>query len=229
VTIPLPAFLIEHARGLVLFDTSLNPKAAEDAEGTYPDLAPLMAGLQFPSEARIDRQLQALGFAPGDVTHVVLSHAHFDHVGGMHLFSEATFLVGEDEMPFAFWPDPVTDPFYRQSELEFLRGVDLRQVHGDLDLFGDGALVLLHTPGHTPGHQSLLVRLGSQSVLLAADVVHLREGLAGVPFPGDWDTREMRRSARRVVQLAEAEQATLWIAHDPRDWERRTPPPGTYE
>lgn len=228
VTIPFPAFLVEHPRGLVLMDTSLHPGAAEDPIGTYPDLAPLLGGLSFAPEQRLDRQLEAIGVAAADITDVVLSHAHFDHLGGLQLFENARFHIGEGELRYAHWPDPPGDPFYRREELERLRDLDLHEVHGDLDLFADGSLVLLATPGHTPGHQSLLVRLGGRSVLLAGDATHLRAGLSGLAFPGDWDTREMRRSIRRISQLAAAEQALLWISHDPQDWADRLRAPEAY-
>jgi glyoxylase-like metal-dependent hydrolase (beta-lactamase superfamily II) len=220
LTIPYPAFLIEHDQGLVLFDTGLPPEAADDPAAVFGEFTDSVLGITADPSQRIDRQLEALGFAVSDVTHVVLSHLHSDHAGGAHLFPYAKFYVGDGELAFAHYPEPICAPFYDLQQLNRIRGFDWHVVPGvDVDLFGDGALTLLSTPGHTPGELSLLVRLTSQTFILTGDAVHVRAALEReYTHPVDVDTVSALRSLRRLKWLADSERATIWIAHDPEDW-----------
>lgn len=219
VTIPMPAYLIEHPKGLVLFDTGLVPAAATDPQGVYGPLSDML-GLHFPPDLALDAQLGALGYKTTDVTHVIASHTHFDHTGGLYLFPDAQFFVGEGDMRFGFWPDPVSSVFFRQADIEPLRGLAVREVPGvDHDVFGDGSIVILFTPGHTPGELSLLVRLPDRNFILTGDTVHLREALTAVaPMPYDADVAQSLRSIRRLNLLKDSADATIWISHDPEDW-----------
>jgi N-acyl homoserine lactone hydrolase len=230
VTIPIPVFLIEHPRGLVLFDTGMVPEAHADPFAVYGNLANdfKMTGGR---ELRVDSQLAALGFSPEDVTHVILSHSHWDHAGGISMFPHATFYVGEGELRYGFWPDVVGRGFFRASDLEPLRSCRVVEIpRCDVDLFGDGSLVILFTPGHTPGELSLIVRLTENEFLLTGDVVHLREGIERViAMPYDADTVEAVRSIQRLQIIGEATQAKIWIPHDPQDWKFYKRAPHVYE
>ena len=217
VTIPVPVFLIEHARGLVLIDTGLVPAAAVDAQAVYGPLAD-KCQIKFDPDQAVDRQLALLGFDVKDVTHVVMSHAHWDHTGGMYLFPHAQFIIAEGELQYAYWPMPAA-PLFRREDLEPTRAFDWRFFTGDFDLFGDGSIVILHMPGHTPGNSSVLVRLANHTFLLAIDTAHLRSGYVSErPMPSDWNTLLSVQSIRRLKRLEESLQATLWISHDPEDW-----------
>lgn len=220
LTIPMPAYLIEHPKGLVLFDTGLTPDAAEDPEAVYGPLAQFL-GIRFTPDQRLDRQVEALGYKLSDVTHVVASHTHFDHTGGLHLFPDAKMYVGADDLRFAYWPDPAGQAFFRTADLEPTRAFQWRQVPTgvDHDIFGDGSLVIVSTPGHTPGELSMVVRLPSRNFILTGDTVHLRAALEGeIPMPYDSDTAQSVRSIQRLKLLREAADATVWISHDPEDW-----------
>lgn len=218
VTIPVPTFLIEHDRGLVLFDTGIVPEASVDPDGVYGELAEHV-GLRFTPEQRVDRQIEGLGYKTSDVTHVVLSHAHFDHSGGMYLFPQAKFYIGAADLPYAFWPHPAASVFFRRPDIEATRSFDWHPLAGDHDLFGDGSITVLAMPGHTPGNSSLLVRLPDRYFMLTADTVHLRSALTDtLPMGSDYNTRESVESIRRLRQLSESHDAHIWIAHDPEDW-----------
>lgn len=220
LTIPMPAYLIEHPKGLVLFDTGLTPAAADDPEAVYGPLASSL-GLAFTPDQRVDRQIEALGYQVCDVTHVVASHTHFDHTGGLHLFSGARLYVGEGDLRYAYWPDPAGAAFFRTADLEPTRGFDWYHIPAGLDhdLFGDGSVVILSTPGHTPGELSMVVRLPSRNFILTGDAVHLRAALEGeIPMPYDADTAASVRSIQRLKLLRQAADATVWITHDPEDW-----------
>lgn len=221
LTIPVPTYLLRHPRGLVLVDTGLSPAAVTDPEGTYGPLASML-GLDFTEEMRVDRQIEAVGFSAADVTHVIVSHSHFDHAGGIELFPNARFLIGAPDLSYAFWPMPAAAVFFRQADLEPARGFHWTPLTADLDLFGDGSIQILQMPGHTPGNTSTLVRLeGDRHVLLACDTVHVPEALtAELPMPSDYSTLESVHSIRRLKHIAHSHDAEIIIQHDVDHWNR---------
>lgn len=222
ITAPIGSYLIEHPKGLVLYDTNLDPEAVTDPSGTYGPIGEAF-GLQFAPEQAVDEQVRAAGFDPADVDQVVLSHVHFDHTGGLGRFPDAKVVLGEGEMAFSAWPTGSNQGFFRSVDLEPLRGRerDILEVPVgvDHDLFGDGSLVLISTPGHSPGHMSLLVRLeGGASYVLAGDATHSREALEQeIICPSDVDTVSAVRSIKRLKLLRAAYDAPVLIGHDPRD------------
>lgn len=218
VTFPMPAFLIEHPRGLVLFDSGIASDAADDPRAVFGEFADA-ADLSFSREQRVDSQIRALGYRTEDVTDVLVSHSHFDHTGGLHLFPHADFHIGRGDLGYARDPRPEAAIFFRAADLESTRDYAWSEVTGDLDLFGDGTIVLLQMPGHTPGNSSLLVRLPNRNMLLTGDTVHLRSALTEeLPMPTDHDLDTAVRSVRRLKQLGDELDATTWITHDPEDW-----------
>lgn len=221
LAMPVPFFLIEHDRGLLLYDTAMAPSAAEDPAGTYGPLLTHM-GLEFEPEQRIDRRLATLGLTCADVTHVVLSHPHWDHAGGLHLFPHAKLYAGADDLPFALWPHTAAfEGHFRREDIELTRGFDWHPLHGDHDVFGDGSVQILSTPGHTPGHQSLLLTMDDGPLILTGDAVHLQIGLTQMlPSGWDWSTDRAVRSIQRLRTVAEALDAAVWVNHDPEDWAR---------
>lgn len=231
LTIPMPAFLVEHAKGLVLFDTGIAPEAIDDPAAVYGSQMADALGLSGTAEQRVDRQIEALGYELTDVTHVVSSHMHFDHSGGHHLFPHAKFYVGQGELAFAHFPEPIGAFCYMPEQLARTREFDWREVPGvDVDLFGDGSLVILFMPGHTPGELSLKVRLPSRTFLLTGDAVHLRAALENeYHFPIDADSRAATQTLRRLKRLRESEEASVWITHDPDDWASYKHAPSCYE
>ncbi len=173
VQAPCPSFLIEHDRGLVLFDTGVSPKGLKDPERYFPDLARRLK-LTISPELGVDAQLLGLGYNPSKVNYVIPSHLHFDHAGGLYLFPDATFLIGAGEMAFAYWPPPSARPYFLLDDLIPTRTFNWIELAADHDLFGDGSVVILRTPGHTPGEVSLLVRLPNRTLILTGDTCHYR-------------------------------------------------------
>jgi glyoxylase-like metal-dependent hydrolase (beta-lactamase superfamily II) len=220
VTIPTPAFLVEHDEGLVLFDTSLDPAAADDPESVYGPLA-TMFQVDFPTERRLDKQIESLGFTVSDVRRVVLSHSHFDHTGGLRLFPHAEGFVGAGELRYATRPDAAVAGFYRKEDLEAAARIHWNElpVGYDHDLFGDGSITLLSLPGHTPGALGMRVELPSRTIVFAGDTAHLRENLAGtVGMPFDADSVGKLDSIRKLQLMQAQPNTTVWISHDPDDW-----------
>jgi len=229
LSVPIPTFLIEHDRGLVLFDTGLAPEAWNDPRSVYGDLVDVFA-LDCPPENTLELQIQKCGFELSDITHVVISHSHFDHTGGMYLFPDAEFYMSEVDLRYAFWPDPPYRGFYRTQDLELTRSFKWNPLREDYDLFGDGSLVIYQTPGHTPGEVSLLVKLPSRSFLITGDSVHLRSGLESeCPCPVDVNAIQTVQSIQRIKQISASLQAEIWVLHDPDDWQRLGKVEGGYK
>lgn len=217
---PFPAFLVEHSEGLVLFDTGLSSAAAGDPAAVYGASA-TSSHMEFSREQRLDRQLSDIGFDPADVEHVVISHLHFDHTGGMGLFPDAQFYLGAGEMRYALDPDAHLCNLYRAEELTAAQNYRLRETDCDLDLFGDSSITLLLLPGHSPGSLALQVELPSRTVLLSGDVVHTQAAFAsGSAFPLDQDGVAAVHSIERLRSIQEQSGAQLWVGHDPDDWHR---------
>lgn len=218
ITIPSPAFLIEHPQGLVLFDTGLSPHAIADPAAYY---GPLFSAIQmdFGPEKAIDRVIAGLGYKPGRIAHVIMSHMHFDHSGAMYLFPQAKFHAFEGDLRYAYWPDPQFRWVFKFEDLTPTRDFDWNELTDDFDLFGDGSIVFFKTAGHTPGEGSLLVRLPHRSIILTGDTVHVREALereAGMAM--DVDPLEAVRGIQRLKRLRDQYKAEVWINHDPEDW-----------
>ncbi|MBK8098204.1 MAG: N-acyl homoserine lactonase family protein [Planctomycetes bacterium] len=203
-------YLIRHRHGLLLWETGFADEIA-----AMPDGLALGDSIRVRVRRPLIDQLRDIGIAPGDITHLALSHFHIDHAGNSRLFAGATLLVQAAEHAAAFGPTP--EKFgYDANGYAALRGGNHVLLHGDQDVFGDGSCVLLATPGHTPGHQSLLVRLaGRRPLLLSGDVVHMQSNWQQRRTPiSNFDRAMTVRSMARVQALLQEHGATLVIQHD---------------
>ncbi|NEW28747.1 N-acyl homoserine lactonase family protein [Nocardia cyriacigeorgica] len=218
-TIPSPAFLIEHDEGLMLFDTSL--AGAGDPAAAYGELAAAFR-IEFPESYRLDRQIEALGYKTTDVRRIVLSHMHFDHTGGLELFPHAQGFIGAGELRYARTPRTVDAPFFRTEDIEAAGKIAWNEVPAgyDHDLFGDGSVVLLSLPGHTPGTLGLKLRLPDSSTLvLTSDAAHKKASVdltIGMPF--DVDNVQKHSALQKLKLLGTQPGTTIWISHDQQDW-----------
>ena len=213
--VPVPVFLIEHPRGRVLFDTGLHPDVQHDAHGRLGPLANV-----FPAEFRpgeeVGGRLAGLGVPVERVDLVILSHLHFDHAGGLGTVPNARVIVQRREWEAGHDAE-------RAAALSFARhdfdhGHDLLPVDGEHDVFGDGRVMCIPTHGHTPGHQSLRVRLDSGEVVLTADACYLRRTLETRHLPPTpYDREAMLASLARLRHLRDA-GAHLIYGHDPEAW-----------
>lgn len=217
-TFVCPPILIEHDKGLVLFDTGCHPKIMDDIVGYWGEFWKF-AEVKFSPAETLDKQIKGLGYKLDDVKYVILSHLHMDHTGGMSLFPNAKFLVGSNEIRFAYWADPIQRPFFIMDDLVPARGFSWLEVDQDYDIFGDGSVQMLKTPGHTPGESTLLVTLPSRKFVLTGDTVHTRADLADEkPMEIDFDKEMAVASLKRLKQLRDDNHATIWIPHDIDDW-----------
>lgn len=223
ITVPTTAWIIEHPQhGPILFDTGVNyhvadPEAAERHWG--PGVRAAFGAQGFTRQHAIDEQLKKLGYALSDVKFVIYSHLHLDHAGGMCHFPHATHVVQREELRYAWWPDRWTSAVYCYNDYKECRQFDFLELNADVDLFSDGTIRLIRTPGHTPGHQAMILHLQHRGPLcLAADTSHLKEAYHQfAPMPWDWNTEAMTLS---YMQLRVLEQSgiPLYFAHDPDDF-----------
>lgn len=229
-----PFYLVEHPEGTVLFDTGVSNEMAQDPEsyGQHgaPHMVDFVRGLDTDESRMPTAQLADVGYEPGDVDYVVMSHLHTDHAGNMTAFPDAEFLVQADELQYAMWPTATAQELlYLDGDVAPLRGpeYDVTPVHGHYDVFGDGSLELLPTPGHSPGHQSLKVELADAgAVVLAGDVANLRAGYEQeLPASFSWSLDESIESIQRVRQTANKHDADVYLHHEQDDEERFPDPP----
>jgi glyoxylase-like metal-dependent hydrolase (beta-lactamase superfamily II) len=218
-TVPVLSFLVSHPRGKLLFDTGVHCQARVDPLARLgPDRIKRLTVKSREGDDVVP-QLASLGLAPDDVSFVANSHLHFDHCGGNEFFPRATFLVQRAELEAARRPGFV--PSYSPSPLDFDHPLDYRMLDGEYDVFGDGSVVLLPTYGHTPGHQSLLVRAGKQAQIVAAsDACYTRENMDRDVLPKIlWNPSVMSESLATLRKLRDQAGATMFYGHDPAQWE----------
>jgi glyoxylase-like metal-dependent hydrolase (beta-lactamase superfamily II) len=172
--------------------------------------------VEFRAGEEIGGRLGALGVDPARVRYLINSHLHFDHTGGNGEIPNAQLVVQRREWAAGNDADQIRKQFY--NPLDYQLGHDVLAVDGEHDLFGDGRVVCLPTYGHTPGHQSLRLRLDSGEVVLTADACYLRRTLDELHLPSVLDDREqMLASLRRLRALRDA-GARIIVGHDPADW-----------
>ena len=203
-------YLIRHGDRYLLWDTGLSP----DMLGTTVESGSFRMTLR----ERIGPQLARIDVRPEQVTFVGISHFHFDHSGQLADFPGATLLIGQgdwDVLRAGQGPEDLATPFRRWID----GGGEARPVSGDHDVFGDGSVVMLDLPGHTPGHHGLLVRLaGGRNLLLSGDQFHFAEqiGNAGVP-PFNTNRADTLASSARLLAIADSLEAELIIQHEAAD------------
>ena len=166
--------------------------------------------------------LARIGIKPEDIKYVVQSHLHLDHPGGVMDFPNATVFVQRKEIEWAYTADPTMKMIYIRGDFD-LPHIRYRYIEGrnqnPFDVFGDGSVQILFTPGHTPGHQSLLVNLPETGrILLTGDACYTTQNLEEEVMPGvAWNLEETRKSIEMIRHLGTTGVMTL-IGHDPNLW-----------
>ena len=206
-------YLIKHSQGWLLWDTGVTDAIAAMPEGQRP-ADPRATHWRRPKT--LAAQLEQLGVKPSDIKFVAVSHSHPDHIGNIAMFPQSMLLVQKAEYE---WPSPA-GPRFRQE-------LTVTKLQGDHDVFGDGSAIIVATPGHTPGHQSLLVRLNKTgAVLLSGDAVHFKENWDNRRVPDINDNKDQTSaSMQRMADVMAKEKAVLWINHDKaqRDLQKLSP------
>jgi glyoxylase-like metal-dependent hydrolase (beta-lactamase superfamily II) len=211
-TVAAPCFLIRHPKGTLLWDAGLGDKLVENKGGGGESaITPIVT-------VTLSDQLKALGLSASDVTHLAFSHMHFDHTGNANSFPGAIWLLNQAELnwaagkptPFGVAPDSFSS--YKNAKQVMITG--------DHDVFGDGTVRILKSPGHTPGHQVLALQLKKAgTVVLSGDLYHLRDNrkykrIAGI----NTDRADTLASFDRIEKIVSNKKARFVIQHDPNDF-----------
>lgn len=220
--IPVPWFLVMHPKGAVLIDGGLAAEGLADPNAYWGGSVEVFRPVMTPEQGCL-AQLQALGVQPGDIRFVLLSHLHSDHSGAVGRFPNATHIVQRREYEYAFAPDWFAAAAYVRRDFDrpclawqFLEG----EVTDDFDLYGDGSIRILFTPGHSPGHQSVMVNLpNSGPFLLAIDAAYTWDHWNEKVLPGLMSSAsDVARSVRKLRFLADRVGASVVPGHDPEAW-----------
>lgn len=214
IRVPVPAYVIEHAGSVVVFDTGMHPSLRTDAPGRLGPLADVYV-CDLPDGTALDERLASLDLDPSEVDAVIASHLHFDHAGGCALLPDARLVVQRTE-----WDEAVArNDGIVYNALDFDCGHDRQLVDGEHDVFGDGRAVLLPTPGHTIGHQSLRLRLDDgREIVLCGDACYLRRALDELAVPPFGHDVDVQRTTMLALRSLEAGGAQLVFGHDPEQW-----------
>jgi N-acyl homoserine lactone hydrolase len=223
-------YLIRHGGSSLMWDTGVPEATIGDPKGwsTLPKL------IVYHLDRTITSQLAEIGLKTGDIDYVAISHTHGDHIGNVKLFPDATVLLQRAEYDWIN-SGPPTDP--NLNQLVTLAGQltghprNLKLIDGDLDVFGDGSVILISTPGHTPGSQSLMVHLANSGyIVLSGDVVHLEENFEKNIVPAlNVDKAQSLASMQRIRDIMQKYNAKLFINHDKAQADRLKLIPAFYD
>lgn len=207
-------YLIKHSQGWFLWDTGIPDAVAAMSNGLVP-ADPKAVTWRRPKT--LAAQLEQIGVKPADVKAMGVSHTHPDHIGNVEMFPQATLYVQKAEYD---WPGANNEPRFKRSH-------PVELLAGDKDVFGDGSMTILSTPGHTPGHQSLLVKLPKTgAVVLSGDAVHFKDNWDHRRVPSmNANKEQSAASMQKIADTLDKEKAQLWINHDKaqRDSQKMSP------
>ena len=223
VMMPVNMYIIDHPKGLVVFDTG-NNVAISDGNCKSHWNSWICDNLQ-PSQTRaevIDKLLEKVGYSVGDVKIVITSHSHLDHIGNIEMFPDAIHVIQKKELYQAWWPEKFQrGGAHVMADYDDARDFTYFELDGDYDLFGDGSMVVISTPGHTLGHQSVKVQLADTgTVLLTQDAVWVEENLEGYPAGLNYSILDYNKSVQRIKMLRDIENAQLWLGHSMNQYEK---------
>jgi glyoxylase-like metal-dependent hydrolase (beta-lactamase superfamily II) len=224
--IPVPAFLLEHpGAGKILVDTGFHASVATDPKQNLGSVLGRLYSINMTPDQAIAAQLRKLGVEPRDINVVVMTHMHMDHTSAMSDFTEATYVLGQGEWEAFHGHRPTLHGYVRKhadiavefKEVMYDRSASSYSTFGrSYDLFGDGSIRLVYTPGHSKGHQSVIVRLKGREALLAGDAAYFLRTLEHERRGLFLDDEHNWRRSLREVQLYKRENpgALIIPSHD---------------
>jgi glyoxylase-like metal-dependent hydrolase (beta-lactamase superfamily II) len=216
IDLPVMCFLLKHPQGNVLFDTGCHPAVAKDPVSRWGGMAKMMT-LVSPADENLIGGLAAIGVGTDDIDVVVNSHFHTDHCGCNEFFRRATVVCHARELAAASAADAEKTGFL---ERDWKHANRFDAIEGQRDLFGDGRIVLVPLPGHTPGTTGALVSLErSGRYLLASDTAALRANLERDHNPRQTWNAELASRSMAEIRRIEAGGATVVFGHDAAQWD----------
>jgi glyoxylase-like metal-dependent hydrolase (beta-lactamase superfamily II) len=230
VDMVVPCFLIVHPRGSLMWDVGAIP------DGFFKDgVTPQKLDI-FTSDRPLLPQLAAIGYTPADITYLAFSHYHRDHTANGSQFAGSTWIVQKGDRDPILAPRPAVPPkLGRVPDPAFFAGLENTKtilLNGeDHDVFGDSTVVVKFTPGHTPGHQSLFLKLArTGNVLLSGDLYHYPEEITYKKIPSfDTNKEQTAKSREMIEEFVKQNHAQLWIQHDWTSGIKRKIAPEYYE
>ena len=222
IMIPINMWIIDHPMGLIVYDTGNNVAISDGNCTSHWNEG--FCGLLQPSQTRddvIDKILERVGFSAGDVKIVITSHSHLDHIGNIEMFPDAIHVIQKKELYQAWWPEKFQrGGAHVMADYDDARDFTYFELNGDYDLFGDGSVVVISTPGHTLGHQSVKVRMNDTgTVILTQDAVWIKENLEGHPAGLNYSILDYTNSVNRIKMIRDIENAQIWMGHSMEQYE----------
>ncbi len=217
-----PIFLIKHPKGWVMWDAGLSDNLIHQKEGVDAWIFHLSMSKTVLS------QFEEIGIHPSDVDYFAFSHIHNDHTGNANYFKSAKLIIQQKEYDIAF--NPNKRPF-NYDDYKELENSEVIKLNGDYDLFGDGTVQFIATPGHTAGHQSLLLNLeNTGAIIISGDIAYYEENYLKKGIPTfNTNKEDSLISIGKIKQLVESENAQLWIQHDKKHFETLKISPNYYD
>jgi N-acyl homoserine lactone hydrolase len=243
IDISVNCYLIHHAQGYFLWDTGISDRVAALSDGWYPTNNPAV-DIHWTRAKTLMAQLKEIGVAPSDIRSIGISHTHPDHIGNAELFPKTTILIQKAEADFFFGTGKPGGPSPPAEALtippgdptpRFSKDHPMQLIQEDLDVFGDGSVMMISTPGHTPGHTALLVHLAKTGwLLLSGDAVHLQTNWDNrrIPYFETMPTEQKfwtLLSMQRMADLMSFYHAQLWINHETEQSNKQKHSPQFYE
>ena len=213
---PMPVFFITHPKGNVLFDTGPHPDVFKNAASRWGGLAKVFEPIGD-ERSGILPQLGKIGISSENIKFVVNSHLHFDHARGNQFFTQATFLVSKQEIECARKPENEGKGYFKE---DWSHPLNYQEIEGELDIFGDRRLIIMPMPGHTFGHQIMLVKLKqSGTIVLSGDSVPCRENFVDfIISRNNMDNDKSLLTIQKLHKIVENERAFIIHGHDPSQW-----------
>ena len=208
---PVPSYLIDHPKGRALFDTGMGVRYRRELADALP---PNKFGLQYFEGMEIAARLKSINVDPASINWIINSHFHIDHCGGNSSIPNATMIVQSKELAAA---QAVEEAGLYETE-DYATGQPVKAIDGEFDLFGDGSVRIIPTYGHTPGHQSAIVKLPKGEVILAADCCYTARNLDKMMLPSlTFDKAAGMETLERLAKLR-AGGARIMFGHDGVQW-----------
>ena len=239
ITVPVGFYVIKHPKGNILFDTGNNDKLITDPNWWGKANAAMKPAMT--PEVAIDVQLKKIGLTPDDIAYVVPSHLHLDHGGNVGKFPNSTIVVQKSELMNALWPAPGTGNSYvigdilplRSGESTYPNAQKMVLLEGDLDLYGDGSIMIKRWVAHTPGSQMMVVKLKNRGMtILTGDNVYFRENVEKNIPPNlvlAYNPQGFFTAFEWIRTMMATEKADFFTAHDPDAFKAMKKAPEYYD
>jgi N-acyl homoserine lactone hydrolase len=219
----VPCYLIAHPKGTLMWDVGLIPDGALNATG------PTTQGISTVTRS-LKSQMAEIGYQASDITFLAMSHYHSDHTANANDFAGSTWLVRQPDLDVMFSDKPpgIIKPA-TYSALKDSKRIVLKE--DEYDVFGDKTVIIKSAPGHTPGHQVLLVRTKKTgAILIAGDLYHYPEEQTMNRYPTfEYNKQQTAQSRKEVAEFVKKNKAQMWIEHDIPTYEKLKKSPAFYE